>query len=82
MLQESIRTNPFETGGVLAGYWAEGGHEVVITKAIGPGPDAVRTRISFIPDHEYQREQVALHYKATGRREGYLGVSCAGFDGR
>jgi integrative and conjugative element protein (TIGR02256 family) len=64
---------PLETGGILLGYCSEGGDTAVITTCIGPGPQASRSRASFVPDHDFHLAEVARHYDETGRREVYLG---------
>ncbi|MEX0655325.1 MAG: Mov34/MPN/PAD-1 family protein [Phycisphaeraceae bacterium] len=65
--------HPEETGGVLLGYWINDGTDVVITKAVGPGPEAGHRRYGFTPDHQYQEQEIARFYEASGRRLGYLG---------
>ena len=62
---------PLETGGILMGYWAEA--DVVITHAVGPGPNATHGKISFIPDAQYQEGEVARIYEESGRLSTYLG---------
>lgn len=64
---------PWETGGVLMGYWAEPLVEVVITNAIGPGPKAIHKEKGFAPDAEYQEKEIANIYEASGRLSTYLG---------
>lgn len=73
MAAEANRVFPFETGGVLMGYWVDPGGEVVITHATGPGPRAVHGLYSFNPDADYQEEEIARHYEASGRLHSYLG---------
>jgi len=73
LVEEAHRTLPHETGGVLMGYWSEDQSQVVITRAIGPGPKAQHDTKSFIPDCTYQIEEIARHYHNTGRQETYLG---------
>lgn len=63
---------PLETGGVLMGYWHPS-KVPVITAMIGPGPGATRERHAFEPDQAWQIERIADHYRASGRRETYLG---------
>lgn len=53
------------------GYWAEA--NVVITHAVGPGPNATHGKISFIPDAQYQEDEVARIYEESGRLSTYLG---------
>ena len=73
MWHEAGRTFPLETGGILMGYWTRPLREVVVTVAIGPGPNAVHERLSFAPDHEFQCAQIADTYRSTNRTETYLG---------
>lgn len=62
---------PYETGGVLMGYW--NGDEVVISQIIDGGPNASRTKTSFNPDHDYQLKEISRIYRLSGRTETYLG---------
>jgi integrative and conjugative element protein (TIGR02256 family) len=73
MFSEADRAYPRETGGVLMGYWAVPYSEVVITQAVGPGPNAYHKRFSFTPDHEFHDSQIAQIYKESGRMHAYLG---------
>lgn len=73
MRGEAERTFPLESGGVLLGYWADEFHELVITHATGPGPNAVHRAHGFVPDHEFQEAEVARLYRESGRVSGYLG---------
>ena len=70
--EEARRLFALETGGAYMGYWANE-HEVVVTKCIAAGPNAVHTRYSFEPDYRWQQAAIAEHYEASGRRETYLG---------
>jgi integrative and conjugative element protein (TIGR02256 family) len=72
MIAEADRHYPLETGGLLIGYRA-GPAAVVISHAIGPGDRAQHARRAFIPDHDWQTEELARVYEATGRRHTYLG---------
>jgi integrative and conjugative element protein (TIGR02256 family) len=60
-----------ETGGLLLGYWS--GDVVIIADVIGPGPDAIRSRTTFSPDHRWQTVQLAERYEASGRCHTYVG---------
>lgn len=71
MKKEGARMHPKETGGVLMGYQQEG--DVVVTAVIGPGPNATHCRFSFIPDYNFQEEEIARAYKESGRVCVYLG---------
>ena len=62
---------PDETGGAFVGY--EAGEDVVVTNVIRAGPRARRTTVEFEPDAEYQLEQIALLYAASGRLHTYIG---------
>lgn len=74
---QASQHSPNETGGVVMGYWVSesvrDGMQVVVTDWIGPGPNAKHRPESFIPDHEYQEEQIARRYAASGRLMTYLG---------
>jgi integrative and conjugative element protein (TIGR02256 family) len=72
-VREATRFYPRETGGTFMGYWSAGGQEVVITRLIGAGPRALHARTAFEPDQQWQLAEIARHYTASGRREGYLG---------
>jgi integrative and conjugative element protein (TIGR02256 family) len=72
MKVEATGTIPCETGGVLLGYWTEGG-EAVVTAATGPGPAASHSETEFIPDDDYQEQMIDEAYVDSGRRHTYLG---------
>lgn len=72
MVAEADRAFPLETGGVLLGYFVELGREVVVTHAVGPGPDAIHRRDGFLPDSGFHDETIADLYRASGRRIVYL----------
>lgn len=71
-MREATRYSPRETGGTFMGYWTSE-HEVVITRLVEAGPLALRERAAFEPDQQWQLAEIARHYRASGRREGYLG---------
>lgn len=76
MEEESQREWPQETGGVLMGYAAtsnQGRRGVVVMSAIAAGPLSTSTRVSFLPDHTWQADQVAKVYADSGRLWTYLG---------
>jgi integrative and conjugative element protein (TIGR02256 family) len=73
MLTEASLRYPMETGGVFLGYWAEERQNVVVTKVIGPGPQANHRECSFVPDYDYQEQQIAKYYEKSGRLRYYLG---------
>lgn len=64
--------HPRETGGILLGYVAEN-NDVVVTKIIGPGPNAKHGPFSFHPDAPYQKARLDEHFYATSGQESYLG---------
>jgi len=72
LLQEADRALPDETGGALIGYWA-GSAEVVVTESIQAGPNAVHRADAFEPDWEFQQNEIARYYMASGRLHTYLG---------
>jgi|CXWL01.1.fsa_nt_gi integrative and conjugative element protein (TIGR02256 family) len=72
LIVEANQWVPQETGGVLLGYITARG-DVVVTDTVGAGPNALRSRIGFLPDHEYQEDEIAQRYKASGRVHVYLG---------
>jgi len=72
MIAEAERTLPFETGGVLLGYWAAS-DQVVLTDSIGPGPRALHRKGSFVPDPSYHENGIARVYAESGCRYTYLG---------
>lgn len=71
MLKLAQHHYPLETGGMLMGYEAEDS-TVVVTKIIGPGPNAKHGRFRFIPDGVYQQSELENHFWATDGRETYL----------
>ena len=73
LLVEADRIFPLETGGVMMGYWSESKDEVVICHTSGPGPRAIHTEHSFIPDYDYQESEIARLYEESGRVHTYLG---------
>lgn len=72
LTEEADRTYPLETGGVLAGYFAENGEPVVLA-AIGPGPMANHRRYRFTPDHAWQCRQLDLLFEQSSGTYVYLG---------
>lgn len=73
MITEADSAYPNETGGVLLGYWSDAFAEAVITRSIGPGPQAVHRSVDFVPDDEYQLREIEFHYRNSGRLHTYLG---------
>lgn len=73
MVVEARGTEPLESGGVLLGWRDPEGLELVVAQVIGPGPRATHRRTRFSPDNDWQREQIADAYVASGRTVSYLG---------
>lgn len=69
---DAKRAHPRETGGVLLGYWA-GNQRVVVTDAIGAGPQALHDTVRLLPDSTYHQREVKRRYEESGRRITYLG---------
>lgn len=63
---------PLETGGVLAGYFADSG-EPVVFDVIGPGPKASHLKKRFHPDHAWQCSQLDSIFKQSSETWVYLG---------
>lgn len=63
---------PLETGGLLFGYESTD-HEVVITHALGPGPNALHGPEEFVPDYERDRGSAIAWWEDTEGAEYYLG---------
>ena len=70
-LAEAEAKKPLETGGVFLGLYA--GQDVWIQHIIGPGPAAVHEPARYVPDHEYQEQEISRLYKQSDRRFTYLG---------
>jgi integrative and conjugative element protein (TIGR02256 family) len=62
---------PKETGGVIMGYKQT--HNFYITHLIGPGPKAIHSARSFIPDDEYHEREIACVYNSSNGKLTYLG---------
>jgi integrative and conjugative element protein (TIGR02256 family) len=74
MIAEAGRSAPKETGGLLLGYWADDQMTVpVITTVIGAGPQATHDEDRFVPDHDFQSQQVERASIRSGKRLWYLG---------
>ncbi len=71
--REAERTAPLETGGVLAGYIRPDTGAVVVTTAVGPGPNAHHAKSRFDPDGPWHEQQIADIYSRSGRLYTYLG---------
>jgi integrative and conjugative element protein (TIGR02256 family) len=73
LVTEATRRSPLETGGVLLGYQADAGRATVVTAVVGPGLSAQHAKATYVPDHEYQEQEIARVYAASGRRTTYVG---------
>lgn len=73
MVAETERCAPYETGGVLMGYWSVNPRAAVVVAIIGPGRDAVHRLRSFTPDHVFQEAEIERIYLESGRWVTYLG---------
>ena len=73
VISEAEDKAPLETGGVLLGYFAAAASEAVVTGILGPGPNAVHRRTSFMPDADYHDRELARCYEESGRLLSYLG---------
>ncbi|MBD3647802.1 MAG: Mov34/MPN/PAD-1 family protein [Pseudomonadales bacterium] len=71
MVASADSWTPNETGGVLMGYRANA--DVVVTKMIGAGPNAVHRRRAFYPDQKFQLTEIARIYHESSGSETYLG---------
>lgn len=65
--------HPLETGGLLLGWTGDATGDAVVAEIIGPGPAARHATASFLPDHSWQREELARRYAESGRVHAYLG---------
>jgi integrative and conjugative element protein (TIGR02256 family) len=72
MLALAVAKYPMETGGMLLGYISDNG-DAVVTRTIGPGPNAKHGRFRFIPDNNYQQATLGTYFRSTEGRETYLG---------
>lgn len=70
---EALARAPLETGGCLAGYYASGSAEVVISQAIGPGPKAHHAEARFVPDRVHHDRELEKLWKRSGRSVRYIG---------
>jgi integrative and conjugative element protein (TIGR02256 family) len=70
---QAVAHEPFETGGLLLGYWARDSKEAVITEIVGGGPGAVRTEDSFVPDRAFQVSELEAAFFDSDGRDNYLG---------
>jgi integrative and conjugative element protein (TIGR02256 family) len=72
MKKESSGSNDIETGGVLIGHRTSGG-QYIISRASGPGPNAVRTKMLFEKDTEYCQKELEKAFEELKDKGLYLG---------
>jgi len=72
MRQEAATSGKVETGGILIGFRNESGN-IVVVKATGPGPNAVRTENRFEKDVEYCQQRLVEAAKSLVPRGQYVG---------
>ncbi len=72
MRMEADDKYPNETGGIFFGYWSDP-REAVVSRVIGPGPEARHSPCSFEPDSDYQEFELSILYEKSGRLHSYLG---------
>jgi integrative and conjugative element protein (TIGR02256 family) len=65
--------SPLETGGCLAGYYARGTDDVVVTHVIGPGLGATHNRTEFLADRAFHDEVLAVLWETSQGRIRYVG---------
>lgn len=71
MQSESRSCAPLESGGVLLGW--RRGNSTVVAVALGPGPAALHGRYLFVPDDNWDTEQVKNAFAKSGGDLNYLG---------
>ena len=72
IVEEADARVPDETGGILLGHCGADG-DAIVMHVVGPGPRAVHLPDAFVPDYEYQEDEVARLYAESPRRLDYLG---------
>ena len=70
--KEASESGDIETGGVLIGHRKESG-EYAVSRASGPGPNALRTKTRFEKDTEYCQKQLLDAFSKLGDQGLYLG---------
>jgi len=65
--------HPLEAGGLLLGWTDDATGDAVVAAIVGPGPAAKHGRTSFLPDHDWQRAELARRHAGSGRVHVYLG---------
>lgn len=73
LIAKAEAADPNETGGMLVGYWAVDGGDLVVVDEIPGGPGAKRTRTGFRPDGRWQQARLQQLYLASERTTTYVG---------
>jgi len=71
LLEEAKRYRLRETGGALFGWHDD--HEVVVSRILGPGPNARHGLSHFEPDHKWQGTEGRRIYNESNRSVAYVG---------
>lgn len=72
MIKEVKSFLPLETGGILLGY-TDVEENMVVTKIVGPGPEAVHQEDYFLPDGSFQQKEINKTFEETEGETTYLG---------
>jgi integrative and conjugative element protein (TIGR02256 family) len=73
LVVEAAEMAPRETGGLVLGYRAGDGVDLVITHVVYAGPEAYHDRESFRPDVAHQEAEIDRIFAETQGRSLYLG---------
>lgn len=71
MQKEVQGLSPLETGGLLLG-WRSGPSNVII-RMTGPGPNALHGLHRYLPDHQWDVDQIHREFQRSGGDLDYLG---------
>ena len=71
IIQDIERWGELETGGVFMGYQAP--EAFVVTDIVGCGPNSKHRKHSFMPDQNYQLEEISKVYFDSNKNILYLG---------
>jgi integrative and conjugative element protein (TIGR02256 family) len=72
LVREADQHFPYETGGVLIGYWADI-ETTVVTRIVGAGPASEHRRHAYGHDHEWEAAEIARYYNLSNGTDTYLG---------
>ncbi len=73
MVEEANKKIPLETGDLLSGYYSQDNSDVIVTRIVGPGPNATHEEFNFHPDEDFQKERMANIYDENSENAFYLG---------